>query len=70
MPILLKMRCLQLGLCLSLLEDGLQLGGLHDVALDLHATAHEHLLRICLAGDELAKVSVRQNKGNYERKIG
>lgn len=32
---------LQLGLGLRLLEDGVQLGGLHDIALDLELARHE-----------------------------
>lgn len=47
---------LQLGLCLSLLQHGVQLGRLHDVALDLELAAHEEALGIGLALDELAKV--------------
>ena len=32
---------LQLGLGLRLLEDGVQLGGLHDIALDLELARHK-----------------------------
>ena len=32
---------LELGLGLGLLEDGVELGGLHDVALDLELARHE-----------------------------
>lgn len=32
---------LQFGLSLRLLEDGVQLGGLHDIALDLKLAGHE-----------------------------
>lgn len=52
---------LQLGLGhlrLRLLEDGIELGRLHDVALDLELATHEQLLRVCASRDELAKVLV------------
>lgn len=51
---------LQLGLCLGLLQHGVQLGRLHDVALDLELAAHEEALGIGLALDELAKVLLRE----------
>jgi hypothetical protein len=55
---------LQLGLGLGLLENRLELGSLHDIALDLHTAAHEHLLSVCLAGNELAEVSVGEDEGD------
>lgn len=36
-----KPRTLQLGLGLRLLQDGVELGGLHDIALDLELARHE-----------------------------
>lgn len=56
---------LQLSLGLRLLEDRLQLGGLHDVALDLHLAAHEHLLGIRLASDEVTEVLVGEDERDY-----
>ena len=47
---------LQLRLVLGLLEDGLHLGRLHHVALDLELAGHEQALGIGLAGDEVGKV--------------
>lgn len=55
---------LKLGLRLGLLEDGLHLGGLHDITLDLQLAAHEQLLRIGLAGDELGEVLVGEVEGD------
>lgn len=52
---------LQLGLgllYLRLLQHRLQLGRLHDVALDLELAAHKQPLRICLAQHQLAKLLV------------
>lgn len=39
--IIFKNNSLELGLGLGLLEDGVELGGLHDVALDLELARHE-----------------------------
>lgn len=58
-------RFLQLGLGLGLLEDGLHLGSLHDVALDLELAGHEEALGLSLAGDELAKVFVGERQGDW-----
>lgn len=55
---------LQLGLALSLLEDRLHLGGLHDVALDLELTAHEQTLGVSLARDEGSEVCVGEGEGH------
>lgn len=56
---------LQLGLALGLLEDGLHLGGLHDVALDLELATHEQTLSVGLAGDEGLEVLVGEGEGDY-----
>jgi hypothetical protein len=56
---------LELGLGLGLLENGLHLRRLHDVALDLELTAHEEPLGVGLAGDELAEVVVGKDEGDY-----
>lgn len=55
---------LELGLGLGLLEDGLELGSLHDVALDLQLAAHEELLGVGLAGNELGEVVVAQDESD------
>lgn len=57
---------LELGLGLGLLEDGVELGGLHDVALDLELARHEEALGVGLAGDEVAKVGLREGEGDCE----
>jgi len=51
---------LQLGTTLSLLQDRLHLGRLHDVALNLQLATHEETLGVGLSGDELGEVLVRQ----------
>ena len=51
---------LKLGLVLSLLEDRLHLRSLHHSSLDLELTAHEQLLCIGLARNELRKVLIRE----------
>lgn len=53
---------LKLGLGLRLLEYGLHLGSLHDIALDLQLAAHEQLLCVRLAGNELGEVEVREDE--------
>lgn len=55
---------LQLGLALSLLEDRLHLGRLHDVALDLELAAHEQTLSVGLASHEGGEVCVREGEGD------
>lgn len=55
---------LQLGLALSLLEDRLHLGRLHDVALDLELAAHEQTLGVGLAGHEGGEVCVGEGEGD------
>lgn len=61
---------LQLGLGLGLLEDGLHLGSLHDVALDLELAAHEETLGVGLAGDEGTEVLIRKVEGDcIEQKL-
>lgn len=55
---------LQLGLALSLLEDRLHLGSLHNVALDLELTAHEQALGVSLAGHEGGEVCVGESEGD------
>ena len=55
---------LELGLGLGLLEDGVQLGGLHDIALDLELAGHEETLGVGLAGDESAEVRVGEVQGD------
>lgn len=57
---------LQLGLGLRLLQDGVQLGRLHDVSLDLELPGHEQPLCVALAGDKIAKVGV----GELESYVG
>lgn len=56
---------LQLGLALGLLEDGLHLGRLHDVTLDLELATHEQTLSVGLAGDELLEVLVGEGESDY-----
>ena len=55
---------LQLGLGLGLLEDGLHLGGLHNVALDLELTGHEETLGIGLARNEAHEIGIGEGQGN------
>jgi hypothetical protein len=55
----------QLGLGLGLLQDGLHLGGLHDVALDLELAGHEQALGVGLAADETGEVGIGQGEGDY-----
>ena len=55
---------LQLGLALSLLEDRLHLGRLHDVALDLELAAHEQTLSVGLASHKGGEVCVREGEGD------
>lgn len=57
---------LQLGLRVgaSRGEDWLELGGLHDVALDLQLAAHKESLCVGLAGNELAEVLLREGEGD------
>lgn len=59
---LIKLRIgLQLGcraLALGLLENGVELCGLHHVTLDLELAGHEELLGIGLAVDELLELGV------------
>lgn len=59
---------LQLGSGLGLLHDGVQLGGLHDVALDLELARHEQALGVGLASDELAEVLLGKDEGDCCRK--
>lgn len=56
---------LQVGLGFGLFEDGLQLGGFHNVALDLELPAHEEALSVALALDEVAKVLFGEEKRDY-----
>lgn len=58
------MKHLELGLGLGLLEDGVELGSLHDIALDLELAGHEEALSVGLAGDELGKVGVGEGEGD------
>ena len=51
---------LKLSLVLSLLENRLHLRSLHHSSLDLELTAHEQLLCIGLARNELGKVLIRE----------
>lgn len=55
---------LELGLGLGLLQDGLHLGGLHDVALDLELAGHEQALGVGLADDEVGEVGVGEREGD------
>lgn len=55
---------LELGLAPGLGEDGLHLGGLHDVAFGLELAAHEEALGVGRAGDELAKVLLGEGEGD------
>ena len=57
-------RYLQLGLALGLLQNGLHLGGLHNVTLDLELAAHEQALSIGLAIHQGLEVRVRQSKSD------
>lgn len=55
---------LQLSLGLGLLQDRLELGGLHDVALDLELAGHEETLSVGLALGESLEVIVGQGEGD------
>lgn len=57
---------LQLSLAgvLGLLHDGVELGGLHDVALDLELAGHEQALGVGLALDQVAKVLLGEGQGD------
>jgi len=55
---------LQLGLCLSLLEDGLHLCSLHDVSTDLELATHEQPLSIGLAGNEIGEIFIGEDEGD------
>lgn len=55
---------LELGLGLGLLEDRLELGGLHDVTLDLELARHEELLGVGLALGEVGEVIVGEDEGD------
>lgn len=57
---------LQLGTTLGLLQDGLHLSRLHDVALNLQLATHEETLGVGLSGDQLSEVLVRQVESDYE----
>lgn len=46
-------------------EDWLELGGLHDISLDLQLAAHEESLCVGLAGNELAEVLVGEREGDW-----
>lgn len=56
---------LQVSLGLGLLHDGVELGGLHDVALDLELAGHEQTLGVGRAIDELAKVFLGEEQGDF-----
>lgn len=51
---------LELGLILHLLEDGLHLSRLHNIALDLQLPTHKQLLRIRFSLDQLSKIGIAQ----------
>lgn len=55
---------LELSLGLGLLEDRLELGGLHDVTLDLEFARHEELLGVGLALGEVGEVIVGEDEGD------
>lgn len=55
---------LQLGIVLGLLEDGLHLGRLHNIALDLELAGHEKALSVGLAGHEVSKIGVGKTKSD------
>lgn len=55
----------QLRLCLGLLQNGIELGGLHDIALDLKLAAHEQPLRVGLAGNEGREIRIGQDQGHF-----
>lgn len=55
---------LQLGPHPRLLQDGLHLGRLHHVALDLEGATHEQLLGVRLAAHQIAKVLVAQDESD------
>lgn len=61
---IVRSHSLQLGLGLRLLENGLHLHRLHHVASDLQLAAHEESLGIRLAGNQGAKVFVREDEGD------
>lgn len=52
----------KLSLILRLLQHRLQLGGLHDIPLDLQLPAHKQLLRIRLAIHQLLEVLVAEHE--------
>lgn len=64
----LSSRSLQLGgrVLAGHLHDAAELGGLHDVALDLELAAHEHVLGVGLAVDELLEVGVVELEGDFD----
>lgn len=47
---------------LRLFKNRVQLGRLHNIALDLQLAAHKKLLRVRLARDQLCKLTVVQDK--------
>lgn len=55
----------QLRLDLRLLENGLHLGGLHDIALDLQLPGHEESLCVGLAANKGCEVVVGENQRNW-----
>lgn len=61
---ILAMR-LELGLVLSLLQDGLHLHSLHHVAADLELASHEEALGVLLAGDEGTEVRLGKLEGDF-----
>lgn len=67
LPLITGFVYLQLGLWVGTRgsEDRLELGGLHDITLDLQLAAHEESLCVGLAGHQLAKVLLRERKSDY-----
>ena len=63
-----RARCLELGLLG--LEDTVELGGEHDVALDLELAGHEGLLAVDLAVGEVDERVVREVDGDVGLALG
>ncbi|BAE57629.1 unnamed protein product [Aspergillus oryzae RIB40] len=53
-----------LGLALGLLQDGLHLGRLHNVTLDLELASHEESLGVGLAADQGSEVRVGEGQSH------
>lgn len=57
---------LSLGLFLGFHQDGLHLGSLHNIALDLQLPTHVQLLCICFARDEFRELIIREYEVDWK----